>query len=424
MRILLISANREEINMRAWPLGLACVAQALQDAGHDVCAIDMMQLSDFAPALARLMEDFRPALVGISVRNIDNQQMNDTKTFLEEAKAVATLCRELTRVPIVLGGAGYSICPRSILEFLGADMGISGEGEAAMVQLAYNIERGLDVESVPGLHRRAANAAAPKMFQKDLSRFALPGKNLLPLSLAGDQTFWLPVQTRRGCPMRCSYCSTETIEGARLRFRSPEVVAQWLSTAADQGFTQFYFVDNTFNLPSSYAKRLCREIIAARLEIAWRCIIYPIRLDAELVELMAAAGCKEVSLGFESGSELVLRSMNKRFSPEAVRHTSRLFAAHGIKRIGFLLLGGPEESKETALESLRFADSLELESLRLSVGIRIYPHTRLAMVAEQQGIIAAGQDLMEPSFYVVPTLRDWLRATAQEWLSQRPHWFW
>ncbi|MGC9028334.1 MAG: B12-binding domain-containing radical SAM protein [Desulfomonilaceae bacterium] len=410
--------------MRAWPLGLVCVAQALQDAGHDVYAMDLMEVSDFASALARRMEDFAPALVGISARNIDNQQMNDTKTFLGEVKAVATLCRELTRVPIVLGGAGYSICPRSILEFLGADMGISGEGEEAMVRLARDVELGLHPETVPGLHRRAAAAATPKTFQKDLDRFALPGKNFLPHSLAGDQNFWLPVQTRRGCPMRCSYCSTETIEGAAWRFRSPDVVARWLTLAAGQGFTQFYFVDNTFNLPSWYAKRLCREIIAANLKIAWRCIIYPLRLDAELVELMAAAGCKEVSLGFESGSTRVLRSMNKRFSPEDVRHTSRLFAAHGVKRIGFLLLGGPEESKETALESLRFADSLELESLRLSVGIRIYPHTRLAMIAEQRGIIPPGRDLMQPSFYVEPSLKNWLTATAEEWLSQRPHWFW
>ena len=112
-------------------------------------------------------------------------------------------------------------------------------------------------------------------------------------------------------------------------------------------FDRFFFVDNTFNLPLSYAKEFCDQLVKAKLNISWRCILYPWRVDEELVEKMSEAGCKEVSLGFESGSKDVLRAMNKRFDPDEVRRISSVLAKHGIRRMGFLLLGGPGETRKT-----------------------------------------------------------------------------
>ena len=146
------------------------------------------------------------------------------------------------------------------------------------------------------------------------------------------------------------------------------------------------------------------------------------RIDEELIGLMAAAGCTEVSLGFESGHELILHGMNKRFKPEDVRRTSELLGKHAIRRTGFLLLGGPGETKESALESLAFADSLNLEAMKVSVGIRIYPYTALANTALEEGLIAPDDDLLTPRFYVVQGLEEWLRETVREWMSHRPHW--
>ncbi len=132
MKVLLISANREEINMRAWPLGAACVADAAGRAGHDVHLLDLMHEGDPGPVLRKVVEDLLPDVIGLSVRNIDDQNMADSKFFLNEVKELISLCRNLTNAPIVLGGAGYSIYPASLLEYLGADMGIQGEGEIAI----------------------------------------------------------------------------------------------------------------------------------------------------------------------------------------------------------------------------------------------------------------------------------------------------
>jgi radical SAM superfamily enzyme YgiQ (UPF0313 family) len=422
MRVLLISANREEINMLTWPLGLACVAAATQKAGHEVKLLDLIEFNDPNAALKAAVREFNPHVIGISVRNIDDQSMEEHQFLLEEVKEVVAVCRSLSNAPIVLGGAGYSIFPESSLEYLGADMGIQGEGEKAFPALLKRIEEGRDFSGVPGLYVSRVGPRGEREFAKDLDEFPLPDIHSLSAARYDDQEFWLPVQTRRGCPMKCSYCSTAVIEGCAIRKRSPEAVVRWLGECAAAGFSRFYFVDNTFNLPPSYARMLCAKLVQANLDIAWRCILYPVKVDEELVRLMAKAGCLEVSLGFESGDELILHGMNKRFKPEDVRHTSELLGKYGIRRMGFLLLGGPGETKESAQESLAFADSLNLEAMKVSVGIRIYPYTALAEAALKEGVIAPHDDLLMPRFYVAEGLEEWLREMVKEWTASRPHW--
>ena len=179
--------------------------------------------------------------------------------------------------------------------------------------------------------------------------------------------------------------------------------------AALAGFRRFYFVDSTFNLPASHAIELCREIARRQPGVEWRCILYPHEVSEPLATAMAAAGCVEVSLGFESGSPAVLARMNKRYTPDEVRRVSGLLASHGIRRHGFLLLGGPGETPATVEESLAFAGSLELDSLKTTVGIRIYPGTPLARLAVNEGQIAPDDDLLQPRFYLAQGLDTCLR---------------
>jgi radical SAM superfamily enzyme YgiQ (UPF0313 family) len=223
--------------------------------------------------------------------------------------------------------------------------------------------------------------------------------------------------------MDCSYCSTATIEGRALRKRSPETVVEWIARRREEGFKRFLFVDNTFNMPPPYARKLCQGLAKAELDIAWGCIIYPGVGDEDLVKKMARAGCTEVSLGFESGSDRMLASMNKRFDSKAVREFSSMLADQGIGQIGFQLLGGPGETRESVIESFTFVDSLPLNMVKVSLGIRIYPHTALAKMAVDEGVIAPDDDLLQPRFYIAEDLEGWLRETAEHWMKDRPHWF-
>jgi radical SAM superfamily enzyme YgiQ (UPF0313 family) len=181
-------------------------------------------------------------------------------------------------------------------------------------------------------------------------------------------------------------------------------------------------VDNTFNLPPSYALHLCSRLAAAGLDIGWRCILFPGGLDSRLIETMAKAGCEEVSLGFESGSESVLRRMHKQYGLGEARRASDLLRHHGIRRTGFLLLGGPGETRGSVEESLEFAEGLDLDALKLSIGIRIYPNTDVARIAQEEGLIGSIQDLLFPRFYLAKGLEDWLYDTVTRRLSANPRW--
>ena len=420
MKVLLISANTETINLTPLPLGLACVAAATRRAGHDVRLLDLMAQEDTQSRLREEIGAFSPDVIGISVRNIDDQVLQGGRFLLEEVKRVVRCCRSVSGAPLVLGGAGYSIFPESALAWLGADMGICGEGEVSFPALVERLARGADLSGVPGLYLPDSGSQAERIAEKNLDKLPLSGA--LEFLTARDEELWLPFQTRRGCPMGCIYCSTAAIEGRRIRKRSPEGAVEDLERFAAAGFRRVYFVDNAFNLPIGYAKALCRAIRDRGLEISWRAILYPGRLDEELAGLMAEAGCREASLGFESGSARILRNLNKRFSPPEIRRTSELLSRHGIRQMGFLLLGGPGETRDSAIESLRFADSLPLEQMKITLGIRIYPKTALAKTAVTEGLIAPEDDLLLPKFYLADGLEDWLPDTVQTWKAGRPSW--
>lgn len=405
MKVLLISPNTERLNMVTLPLGLGLVCASARAAGHEVEFLDLMAEPDARDAVGRAVERFAPEVIGISVRNIDDQCRESPRFLLESVRETVAECRVRSACPIVLGGAGYSIFPDEALAYLGADYGVAGDGEAAFVELLERLAAGRSPAGVPGVYVAGEAAQTSRAWSTDLDGLPLWDDALAPKS---DPDVWIPVQSRRGCPNDCSYCSTSRIQGRPIRCRSPRRVAEAIGRLIRAGHRRFFFVDNSFNIPEGHALELCAALSALDPPAIWRCILYPERVGERLVHAMAAAGCREVSLGFESGCPRILREMNKRFTPEDVRRTSDLLAAHGIRRLGFLLLGGPGETQDSVEESLAFARSLHLEDLRVTVGIRIYPGTPLARRAVADGVIASEGDLLHPRFYLAPGLEPWI----------------
>ncbi len=422
MRVLLVSANTESINMLVIPVGLAAVAAATQNAGHCVELIDLLSVKNTGTAIKEAVEGFQPEIIGISIRNIDDQKMAPPNLLLDQVKPVMSECRRCSEAPIVLGGAGYSIFPESVLSYLGADMGIQGEGEIAFPTLLALMEQKADLSGTPGLFLPTRGLQCKRKFVKDLDLLPLPDSSLWSKMVAENQDLLMPIQTRRGCPMCCSYCSTSVIEGRIIRKHTVETVVNLIARHVENGFRRFFFTDNIFNIPLSYAKALSQTLTERRLAISWRCILYPGYVDESLVRDMAKAGCKEVSLGFESGSKIILQNMNKKFGLETIRRTSELLADYGIARMGFLLLGGPGESKGSIEESFTFVDSLNLDAVKVTIGIRIYPGTALAKQAVSEGVIAAGDDLIYPKFYLAPEIKGWLQEIVDDRMKDRPHW--
>lgn len=412
MRVLLVSVNTERINMPTMPLGLALVAEATARAGHEVRLLDLLFEADPAGAVRGAVEELRPEAIGLSIRNIDDQEMAAPRFLLDQARPVVDACRASSDAPIVLGGAGYSIFPDATLERLGADLGVRGDGEVAFPALLARLAAGGDPAGIPGLHVRGRGGSGP-LWPRALDDQPLVAAGAWAAPYRDLDGLWVPVQSRRGCPQRCAYCSTFAIQGRRVRCRSPRLVAESVGRLHDVGFRRFYLVDNSFNVPEEQGLELCRRIAERAPGAELRCILYPGPVSAELLDAMAAAGVVEVALGFESGDDGVLRSLGKHFVAEEVRRLSGELAARRIRRVGFLLLGGPGETRETVERSLAFARSLDLDALRTTVGIRVYPGTPLHHRALAEGALAPEDDLLEPRFYLAPGLASWIHEAVQ-----------
>jgi len=415
MRVLLVSANTERINMPTPPLGAAMVAAATRSRGHQVELLDLLGAEDPEEAIAEAVTRTAPEVIGISIRNIDDQRMEKPDFLLDRAAGVVGACREESTAPLVLGGAGYSIFPAAALAYLGADYGVVGEGELVFPALLETLAANGDPAAIPGVVTPGGAGAANRPPPARLGELPSPYPDLSTCLDLGDPELWVPLQTRRGCPLDCTYCSTPQIEGRTLRLRPVQRVLGDLGAIAECGASRLHFVDNTFNLPESYAIELCREIVARDLEFTWRCIVYPHQVSQELVEAMAEAGCREVSIGSESCCDPILGSLNKRFSSDEVAGVVARFTAAGIEPMGFLMLGVPGETRETVAHSLEVADGLGLSVLKITIGVRIYPHTPLAAQAVAEGVVAADDTLLEPRFYLAPAVAGWVEEAVHSY---------
>jgi radical SAM superfamily enzyme YgiQ (UPF0313 family) len=429
MRLLFLSPNRLRLVVPPLPVGLASVVAALAPK-HSVEVLDFMFLDDPLGRLRRVVADFRPEVVAISVRNIDNQASREPISYFPEIKDLVAQLRSLTPAPIILGGAGFSVMPREFMDYVAPDFGLAGEGEEAL-QAFLAVYAAGTWEQVPGLLWREAGSLranpphrvqelnllpppalehfTPKLYEETQGSAKLPGM--------------IPVQSRRGCPMKCIYCTTPRLEGNQVRAWAPEQVAGWLAAWHEKwGLTRFYFVDNMFNYPPEYARRLCQAIYDLHLPLEWACLINPALPDRELFRLIHASGGTMVQVGNESGSELVLSKLGKGFGREQVEATLSLLSAEGLPFTCFLLLGGPGETPETVQESVALLEKYQPRLVNLTVGIRIHPGLPLHRIALAEGVVAPEDNLLWPKFYLAPAVKDWIWSYLEEVTARHPNW--
>lgn len=428
MRVLVISLNSSRLITPPFPLGPASLVAALGPE-HPFRVVDFMFDPEPRQKVLAVLEDFRPELIALSLRNIDNQDSRYPEFFFPEARDFTRWLRTHTRAPLVLGGSAFSIFPRELLDYLEADMGMVGEGELSFRALADSYPGG-DWTTVPGLvwQDRGQWRENPQTVV-DLDALPDPALEYFTPVLyheargSAKMPGVVTIQSRRGCPMRCRYCTTARLEGIRVRTRAPEKVAALMAGGFHRwGLRRFYFVDNIFNHPREYARRLCRAIQQLHLPLEWSCLINPAFPDEELFYLIREAGGYQVQVGNESGSDLVLTNLGKRFSRGQVEETLTLLQHVGLPYNCFLLLGGPGETPATVRESVELLERYTPFMVNLTVGIRIYPHTALCEQAMAEGVIAPGDNLLWPHFYLSAAVADWIWDYLKDVISRHPNW--
>ena len=214
------------------------------------------------------------------------------------------------------------------------------------------------------------------------------------------------LQTQRGCPLKCCYCTYPMIEGRRSRFRPGEAVAAELARMAEGGARQVFLVDSVFNTSNSHVIEVCEAILRAGVKLNWECFLRPRKgITRELLELMQRAGLNHIEFGSDSFSDPVLRRYGKNFDFEEIRRASELAGELKIRYTHFIIFGGPGETPESMEETLARAAALPNALYFATIGMRVYPGTPLwHLVASNQPGDVAGDYLLEPRFYLEPPL--------------------
>jgi len=401
MKVLLISANTLKVPYPVYPLGLDYVAGAL-DSNYQTKIVDLNEFAD-AGKLAQLVREFAPDVVGISIRNIDNTDTINSRDFLSDYQGLTRLVRENSRALLVLGGSGYTVFPVEFLHALGADYGIAGEGERLPLLLEA-IKDKKDVQSIPGVVTRETVRINYRPWDKEIQRNFNPESphTKLYLSYGG----MLNLQTKRGCPFRCSYCTYPHIEGAKMRLFPPQEIAGRARALQDAGAKYIFITDSAFNASFEHSSQVARAFIAAGLSIPWGGFFAPTAAPADYYQRLAAAGLTHVEFGTESLSDAVLANLQKPFVARDVFQAHEQALKAGLYIAHYFLLGGPGEDNRTLQETLNGADKLEKAVFFFFCGIRIYPHTALYDLALREGQIKESQNLLQPVFYRSPHISD------------------
>lgn len=418
MKLLLISANRERSPYPVFPIGLAFLTPRLREAGHQLAALDLCFETDPPAAISAALADHAPDAVVISLRNLDNVTWPDSISYLDALREVVGLCKD--RATVIVGGSGYSLMPVEILADCGADYGLVGEGEELLPRLLDCLASAEDPAGLPGV---VVPGRATFLAPEPLSCIGTPDRRLFDVARYLKEGGMANLQTKRGCPFSCVYCTYPLLEGERMRLRPvAEIIAELQELVEQHGVDYVYFVDDIFNYPPQFAEQLCQAMIEARLRINWSAFINPGFITTELLALMQQAGCDAVEFGTESGAPTMLHNLGKSFSIEQARAASQLCHDLGLDFAHYLMFGGPGETEQTVLESFRLMDELAPTAVIAMTGIRIYPRTQLEQIALADGSITPDTDLLQPVFYLAPAIRERLAGLVTHEAMQRKNW--
>jgi len=411
------------------PLGLAYIGAFAKKEGYNVRVNDLY----FWPwdKVRRYLRTEKPKIVGITC--LTEGRWNAFK--------LAKLAKEANdSIKVVMGGHHATYMYEQILRhYPEVDVIVMGEGEITFAELLRAWDQGCDIDRVDGIAYRDKKREIIKTSRrtplKDLDQLPFPlyedidfdnyprFKVLYPhfakirvngLSV-GDRKY-ASVIGSRGCPFKCQFCSTAVFWRNKWRCRSSANILEEIEMLYyDFGIRHINFADDTFTVKPERTIGICQGIVKKHLNLSWDCTTRVDYVTPEMVKCMKEAGCVFTSLGVESGSEKILRTINKEIDIKRVFETFKLFKDVGIIPYPLLMVGNPGESEETIKETIRLLKTIRPSFTGVSKTM-IFPETALYQLAKKQGFLDDYYWLtkLPPPYYTV----EHELSQLETWVSQ------
>ncbi|MDP8248880.1 MAG: cobalamin-dependent protein [Candidatus Tritonobacter lacicola] len=403
MKILLCQSYLGPDEPPIFPLGLSCIAAALE--GHEVRTYDPNVSGSPMGGLAAAVEEFQPDVVGISLRSIDS-----THTFAVSfyygylrpmLEAIKGACPGAV---IVVGGPAFSIFAGEIMPDQPLiDYGVSLEGEVSFPGLLDNLGR---PAAVKGIYYRSGGDVIFTGASDPPRSFPSPRRDLFDSSLYTSWEDAVGVETKRGCVLKCAYCTYPFLSGSAMRLKDPDDVAgEMEDISARHGVKIVIFTDSVFNLPRAHAEAICERLIDRNVRISWSAWLSARNTDREFLILARRAGCVKISFSPDAYSDHSLSLLRKGITMADISRSFSAARSVGGMRVAYNFFGDPPGSRAADFIRLLgfYARARLLLRGRLAgfniSRIRIEPHTEIRDMALGEGQIERGASLLDPVFY-------------------------
>ncbi len=384
MKIILINPPREVLQVPDYPpLGLAYISAAVRQDGHDVKILDAASWS--WQKLANEVKNQLPDIVGITCWTIERGQAFKAASIV---KKVAPNCR------IIMGGPHATAFPKYMFLQAPVDYVVLGEGEETIRELLSVIEKSGDLSLVKGIAFKKYDGIVVtdrREMIKDINE--IPFINHLEFDyntyngLPETKRKSAAIMTSRGCPFRCTYCSSSIYWARKYRTRSIEnVIIEIEDLYYNHGIRALLIFDDNMLIARKHCIEFCKALIEKKLDLVW-VAEGSVKVDSEMLQWMKLAGCYRIDFGVESGSPIILKNINKPFSVDDTRNAFKLCKEVGIQPNAYLIFGSPGETKETINATISLIRDIQPELTDGRPGVWILPDTEIYELSKRKGVI-------------------------------------
>ncbi len=348
-------------------LGTIILGSILKNHGYDVKVF----VEEIAPI--DFEELFKADAVGIS-------------TITSTAPRAFEIANQIRNagIPVFMGGPHVTFLPEEALKH--ADYVLRGEAEETILDIIKALETGKGIEKIPGLsyqmgHHIKHNKIPP--FCAELDKYPIPDFSLIHGYNEADNQYEItPIQTSRGCPFDCNFCSVTEMFGKRYRYRSNDNVIQEIKEKKPEWI---FFYDDNFTANKKRAKDLLRRIIKEGLAVPWSAQVRTdIVNDPELMQLLKESKCKQLYIGFESINPKALEEFKKSQNVDEIKKAIKTIHKYKIKIHGMFIFGAEHDDLDTFRKTVKFAKKMQIESVQFMILVPL-PGTELYRNIEKEG---------------------------------------
>lgn len=339
----------------------------------------------------KIISEFNPDVIALSVMTA---KYGSALKVSGIAKSINSRCR------VIWGGPHATIDSQEILKNDSVDFVVRGEGDITLKSLVNLLIRTNepshdDLSKIEGLSYKDAikvidNPDRPLVEDLDTLNFPQRDKVLFPERYLPSS--WGDLVSLRGCPFKCGYCGAHNTWTKKVRYRSVDNLLEEIEMLISKyNLNKFYFWDDNFTLDRDRAMKFCRSLRDRKIRINWGCTTRVDLLDDLLLDEMKKAGCDYISIGIESGSERMLKSIDKGITLEAIDSAVKLLDKFHLKYEAFFMIGFPEERVEDIEKTFNLMKKLKNADICFSI-FTPYPGTEQYRIAKRYELIPEQPD--------------------------------